>query len=177
MNVWLCQQSLEPKRLILSILHFQDISPDSLLPINAVRYLKYAIFKKQESSPVIHNLLITILASKWFLSDVPMLRFLDTAPVNMMSGKPLYDLDYALRQCILAWRMQPCVLICMWAVGVLTLEPGPEPDHNLISIRDTMQEAHLTNTDETETFLIHQPPFTMLLQKAGKSNVWDLVQG
>lgn len=39
------------------------------------------------------------------------MRFLSSAPSDPLSGKPYYDLDYALRLCKQAGRTQPCVHI------------------------------------------------------------------
>lgn len=44
-------------------------------------------------------------------NDAPLLRFLTNAPSDPITGKPYYDLDYALRICKLAGRIQPCVHI------------------------------------------------------------------
>ena len=43
--------------------------------------------------------------------DAPLLRFLQSAPSDPLTGKPYYDLDYALRLCKQAGRTQPCVHI------------------------------------------------------------------
>lgn len=44
-------------------------------------------------------------------NDRPLIRFLTNAPSDPITGKPYYDLDYALRICKLGGRIQPCVHI------------------------------------------------------------------
>lgn len=61
--------------------------------------------------------------------DGPLLRFLSSAPTDANTGKPYYDLDYALRLCKSAGRTQPCVHIYskmgLWENSVdLALEKG-----------------------------------------------------
>lgn len=66
---------------------------------------------------MIHNLLITFYASLPSSpssapeDDGPLLRFLSTAPEDPLTGRPHYDLDYALRLCKQSGRTQPCVHI------------------------------------------------------------------
>lgn len=79
-----------------------------------------------------HNLFITLHASPAAGSsedDGPLLRFLMTAPDDTLTGKPYYDLDYALRLCSETNRIQPCVHIYsqmgLWESSVdLALEKG-----------------------------------------------------
>ncbi|KAL6310046.1 Pep3/Vps18/deep orange family-domain-containing protein [Sparassis latifolia] len=118
---WLRQQSLDPLRLIPALLRLQHAPRDPLSPNQAIRYLSNLIFEQGNTSPTIHNLMITFYASVPTPStsgsvarpedDGPLLRFLSTAPSDPLTGKPYYDLDYALRLCKQAGRTQPCVHI------------------------------------------------------------------
>ncbi|KIJ45146.1 hypothetical protein M422DRAFT_251339 [Sphaerobolus stellatus SS14] len=114
---WLRQPSLDPLRLIPALLQLQHISKENTpSPNQAIRYLSHAIFESHSTSSVIHNLLITFHVSSLSPSsppddDAPLLRFLSTAPEDPITGKPYYDLDYALRVCKQHGRMQPCVHI------------------------------------------------------------------
>ncbi|KAH7885903.1 Pep3/Vps18/deep orange family-domain-containing protein [Phlebopus sp. FC_14] len=111
---WLKQPALDPLRLIPALLQLQHLPRDPLLPNQAVRYLNHVIFNQHNTSSTIHNLLVTFYASPSFGSsddDGALLRFLTTAPSDPLSGKPYYDLDYALRLCKTANRTQPCVHI------------------------------------------------------------------
>ncbi|KAJ3569421.1 hypothetical protein NP233_g5052 [Leucocoprinus birnbaumii] len=136
---WIRQSSLDPKRLVPALLQLQHTPRDPLSPNQAIRYLNYAIFEQQNTSSTIHNLLITFYVSPSSSSsssythddtttspptspkqqtiptnednDAPLLRFLTNAPSDPVTGKPYYDLDYALRICKLAGRTQPCVHI------------------------------------------------------------------
>lgn len=136
-NSWLRQQALDPLRLIPALLRLQHVPRDPLSPNHAVRYLNHVIFEQGNTSPTIHNLMITFYASIPSPSsssghpedDGPLLRFLTTAPSDPMTGKPYYDLDYALRLCKQTGRTQPCVHIYakmgLWESSVdLALEKG-----------------------------------------------------
>lgn len=134
---WIRQPLLDPIRLVPALLQMQHTPRDPLSPNQAVRYLNYVIFEQHNTSPTIHNLLITFYvspsspSSSYSLSpksptilipgqtsqedttnvDGPLLRFLTNAPSDPVTGKPYYDLDYALRMCKLAGRIHPCVHI------------------------------------------------------------------
>ncbi|KAF8525048.1 Pep3/Vps18/deep orange family-domain-containing protein [Hysterangium stoloniferum] len=109
---WLRQPSLDPIRLVPSLLQLQHLPRDPISPNHAVRYLNHAIFESHSMSPTIHNLLITFYASSSAPEDDgPLLRFLSSAPEDPLSGRPYYDLDYALRLCKQSGRTQPCVHI------------------------------------------------------------------
>ncbi|KAH9486613.1 Vacuolar protein sorting-associated protein 18-like protein [Psilocybe cubensis] len=143
---WLRQPSLNPLRLVPSILQLQHSLRDPLSPNHAIRYLNHIIFDQNNTSPTIHNLLITFYASPPSYTpsddDGPLLRFLSTAPSDPITGKPYYDLDYALRLCKLSGRTQPCVHIYskmgLWENSVdLALEKG---DLELAKINADMPE-------------------------------------
>ncbi|TFL06789.1 Pep3/Vps18/deep orange family-domain-containing protein [Pterulicium gracile] len=116
-DAWLRQPSLDPLRLVPSLLQLQHIPRDPLSPNHSVRYLNHIIFKQDNTSPIIHNLLLTFLTSPSHdpssdsQEDGPLLRFLSTAPADPLTNKPYYDLDYALRLCKQGGRTQACVHI------------------------------------------------------------------
>ncbi|KAH7928483.1 hypothetical protein BV22DRAFT_1058671 [Leucogyrophana mollusca] len=141
---WLRQPLLDPLRLVPALLQLQHLPRDALTPNHAVRYLNYVIFERQDTSPTIHNLLVTFhaLTSSTSDDDGPLLRFLTTAPSDPITTKPYYDLDYALRLCKQAGRIQPCVHIYskmgLWENSVdLALEKG---DLELAKINADMPE-------------------------------------
>lgn len=129
---WLRQQSLDPLRLVPALLRIQKVPRDPLSPNQALRYLNHVIFEQGNTSSTIHNLIITFYAANPAVSsedDGPLLRFLTTAPSDPLTGKPYYDLDYALRLCKQTGRTQPCVHIYakmgLWESSVdLALEKG-----------------------------------------------------
>ncbi|OJA16138.1 hypothetical protein AZE42_00083 [Rhizopogon vesiculosus] len=129
---WLKQPSLDSLRLIPSLLQLQHLRQDHLSPNHAVQYLTYVVFEQGNKSPMIHNLLVTFLASRLPHSseeEGPLLNFLTSAPADPMTGKPYYDLDYALRVCKRTGRTQSCVHIYsqmgLWENSVdLALEKG-----------------------------------------------------
>ena len=113
-DAWFKQSALDPLRLIPSLLQLQHLPRDPLVPNQAVRYLNHVVFDRHNTSSTLHNLLVTFHAASSPPSpgdDGPLLRFLVTAPYNPLTGKPYYDLDYALRLCKKAGRIQPCVHI------------------------------------------------------------------
>ncbi|KAJ3516463.1 hypothetical protein NLJ89_g1114 [Agrocybe chaxingu] len=146
---WLRQSSIDPLRLVPSLLQLQHVVRDPLSPNHAIRYLNHVIFEQNNTSPTIHNLLVTFYVSPTSPpsstpseDDGPLLRFLTTAPTDPITGRPYYDLDYALRICKLAGRTQPCVHIYskmgLWENSVeLALEKG---DLELAKINADMPE-------------------------------------
>ncbi|KAI0830628.1 Pep3/Vps18/deep orange family-domain-containing protein [Trametes gibbosa] len=148
---WLRQRALDPLRLVPALLRMQHAPRDPLSPNHAVRYLNHVIFEQGNTSPTIHNLMITFYASTPLTAstssnhpedDGPLLRFLSTAPSDPLTGKPYYDLDYALRLCKQGGRTQPCVHIYskmgLWENSVdLALEKG---DLELAKINADMPE-------------------------------------
>lgn len=113
-NSWLRQPALDPLRLIPSLLQLQHIPRDPLSSNQAVRYLNHVVFQQSNTSSIIHNLLVTfhtLPSSALGSDDAPLLRFLTTAPTDPLTGKPYYDLDYALRLCKKTKRTQACVHI------------------------------------------------------------------
>lgn len=153
---WLRQPALNPLRLVPSLLQLQHSVRDPLSPNHAIRYLTHVIFEQHNTSPIIHNLLITFHVSPSSSSlssqpkpsetdDGPLLRFLQTAPTDPITSKPYFDLDYALRICKAAGRTQPCVHIYskmgLWENSVdLALEKG---DLELAKINADMPEEDM----------------------------------
>ncbi|KJA29290.1 hypothetical protein HYPSUDRAFT_32690 [Hypholoma sublateritium FD-334 SS-4] len=147
---WLRQPALDPLRLVPSLLQLQHAARDPLAPNHAVRYLTHAVFEQQSTSATIHNLLITFYVAPSAGAglgtgtddDGALLRFLAAAPTDAVTGRPYYDLDYALRLCKRAGRTQPCVHIYakmgLWENSVdLALEKG---DLELAKINADMPE-------------------------------------
>ncbi|KAL4070829.1 Pep3/Vps18/deep orange family-domain-containing protein [Scleroderma citrinum] len=113
-DAWLRQPNLDPLRLIPSLLQLQHLPRDPLSSNQAVRYLNHVVFQQCNTSSIIHNLLVTfhsLPSSTLPNDDGPLLRFLTIAPCDPLSGKPYYDLDYALRLCKRSGRTQACVHI------------------------------------------------------------------
>ncbi|PVF97591.1 hypothetical protein CPB86DRAFT_815453 [Serendipita vermifera] len=127
---WLRQPALDPFRLIPALLQLQHQPRDPLVPNQAIRYLNHVIFQQHNISSIVHNLIITFYASPSFGEDErPLLRFLSTVPKDMISGKPYYDLDYALRICKENGRIGPCITLYaemgLWENSVdLALQKG-----------------------------------------------------
>lgn len=122
--------ALDAIRLVPALLQLQHQPRDPIMPNQAIRYLEHIIFNQHNISSTIHNLVITLYASSSFGDDDrPLLRFLSTVPKDMISGKPYYDLDYALRICKENKRIGPCVNLYaemgLWENSVdLALEKG-----------------------------------------------------
>ncbi|KDN42905.1 hypothetical protein RSAG8_06431, partial [Rhizoctonia solani AG-8 WAC10335] len=108
-DAWTRRPALDPIRLIPALLQLQHRPINPLQQNHSVRYLNHLIFEQGNTTPTIHNLIVTFLAAN--NDDGPLLRFLTTAPGDPISGRPYYDLDYALRICRANGRIQPCVHI------------------------------------------------------------------
>lgn len=147
---WIRQRALDPLRLVPCLLQLQHAPRDPLSPNHGIRYLNHVVFEQGNISPTIHNLLLTFhvaptsppRVSTSSDDDGPLLRFLSTAPTDVITGKPYYDLDYALRLCKMAGRIQPCVHLYsklgLWENSVdLALEKG---DLELAKINADMPE-------------------------------------
>lgn len=147
---WLRQSALDPLRLVPALLRTQALSPstprDPLQPNHAIRYLNHVVFSQGNTSSIVHNLLITFHVScspaAGTDEESPLLRFLSTAPVDPITDKPYYDLDYALRLCKRAGKTRSCVHIYskmgLWENSVdLALEKG---DLELAKINADMPE-------------------------------------
>ncbi|WVR03897.1 hypothetical protein IAU60_000896 [Kwoniella sp. DSM 27419] len=107
---WLRQSSLSPRRLIPAVLQQQQ-RKEPITSNHAVRYLTHVIHNQGSTDTTIYNLLLTFYASDSDPNDGPLLRFLSSCPDDPVTGRPYYDLDYALRTCKQHNRIQPCVLI------------------------------------------------------------------
>lgn len=118
-DCWLRQPALDPLRLVPALLSAQDLSGkaprDPLQPNHAIRYLNHVVFSQENTSPTIHNLLITLHVNYPSASgsdeEAALLKFLTTAPTDSLTDKPFYDLDYALRLCVGAGKTRACVHI------------------------------------------------------------------
>ncbi|KAH6916857.1 DigA protein [Coprinopsis sp. MPI-PUGE-AT-0042] len=116
---WLRQTELDPMRLISCLLQLQHTPRDPLSPNQAIRYLSNLVFEQHNTTPTVHNLLLTFHVSPTSppqKSDSEddgsaLLRFLQIAPTDPITGRPYYDLDYALRLCTTTGRTQACVQI------------------------------------------------------------------
>jgi len=129
-DAFIRQPALDPLRLVPALLQLQHVPRDPMTPNQAIRYLDHLIFNAQNISSTIHNLIITLYASPAFGDDErPLLRFLSTVPKDIISGKPYYDLDYALRICKENKRIGACVTLYaemgLWENSVdLALQKG-----------------------------------------------------
>ncbi|KAG9103218.1 hypothetical protein FRC06_011758 [Ceratobasidium sp. 370] len=94
-DAWTRRPALDPIRLIPALLQQQHRPINPMQQNHSIRYLNHLIFEQNNTTPTLHNLVITFLATN--NDDGPLLRFLTTAPYDPISGRPYYDLDYALR--------------------------------------------------------------------------------
>ena len=197
---WLRQPSLDPLRLIPSLLQLQHSVRDPLSSNHAIRYLNHVVFEQNNVSPTIHNLLVTLHVSPSSPppyapstdDDGPLLRFISTAPTDHLTGKPYYDLDYALRICKLAGRTQPCVHIYskmgLWENSVdLALEKGdldlakinadmPEDDQPLrkkLWLKIARYVVQDKKDIKSSVHLSYSPTFPHLM-KIGRCNFWRM---
>lgn len=114
---WTRQRKLDPRKLIPALLQHKpelDLGETD----HAVKYLSTIVAGKNgNKDTAIHNLLLTLLARR--SSRYPkredtkqkLLRFIDEAKPNPLTGHPYFDLDYALRTCLSQGQMEACVRI------------------------------------------------------------------
>ncbi|WAQ83477.1 hypothetical protein PtA15_3A848 [Puccinia triticina] len=76
-----------------------------------IEYLKFVISRLNNSDAPVHNALLTLYATQRQADEGSLLRFLASTPDNPVTGKPYYDLDYALRICKVNNKLQACGLI------------------------------------------------------------------
>ncbi|SPO29951.1 related to DigA protein [Ustilago trichophora] len=116
-DCWTRQRKLDARKLIPALLqHKPDL--DLGETDQAVKYLGGIVAGKNGSKDTaIHNLLLTLLArrasrySKREETKQELLRFIDEAKPNPLTGHPYFDLDYALRTCLSQGQMEACVRI------------------------------------------------------------------
>jgi hypothetical protein len=101
-EILLRQPSLDPRRLVPALM----ATPSRA---EAARYLQYTVLQLQSTDAAVHNALLTLHAGAEDEADL--LRFLAVAPEDPGTGRPYYDLDYALRVCKSRDRVQACVQI------------------------------------------------------------------
>jgi vacuolar protein sorting-associated protein 18 len=77
---------------------------------HCLRYLNHIIFELGSGSPVLHNLFLSLLVSKRQGGEGYLLKLLAEA-TSVGEGQPLYDLDFALRLCLLHDLIKPSVLL------------------------------------------------------------------
>ena len=77
---------------------------------HVIRYLT-TVIERGNIDHTIYNLLITMYAASTVSDEGPLMNFLLTSQDNPLTGRPYYDLDYALRLCKQNNRIQACVHI------------------------------------------------------------------
>lgn len=143
-EAWRRQSNLDPLRLIPALLQHQSNIRDALAPNYSLRYLHHVVFDRGSTASTIHNLILTFHIQNGAAGEGGLLRFLNDAPTDPSTGRPFYDLDYALRLCKGAGRTQACVHIYakmgMWEESVdLALEKG---DLELAKVNADMPHAN-----------------------------------
>lgn len=107
-DAFLRQASLEPHRLLPALLAPGSIQARTAP--HACRYLAYAIFTLNVTDSSVHNALLYLYAST-SSDERDLLQFLQDAPTDAVTGRPYYDLDYALRVCRTNKRVRACIHI------------------------------------------------------------------
>jgi hypothetical protein len=100
---------LEPKRLVPALLSLHR-TRNSSSRAHVMRYLR-TVIDRGDRERTVHNLLLTILAQEDQADEAMLLDFLNNVADNPLTGKPYYDLDYALRTCKYNDRLLSCILI------------------------------------------------------------------
>lgn len=100
---FLRQNALQPRRLVPALVQPGPPKPATIQ--QSIRYLEHVIFSLHQVDPAVHNALLTLLATHAPTSgendnnEDNLLHFLQTAPEDEDTGRPYFDLDYALRVC------------------------------------------------------------------------------
>ncbi|EGG06619.1 uncharacterized protein MELLADRAFT_35979, partial [Melampsora larici-populina 98AG31] len=108
------QPKIDVRRLIPALLPPRSASKKQANTGNTeivIGYLKYAIARLDNTDAPVHNALLTLYATQPEADESALLRFLASTPDNPLTGKPYYDLDYALRVCKNHGKLQSCGLI------------------------------------------------------------------
>lgn len=109
------QNALQPRRLVPAFV--QPGPPKPGLVQQSIKYFEHAIFSLHHTDPAVHNALLTLLATQTPSAsgddgnEDNLLHFLQTAPEDEDTGKPYFDLDYALRVCKSNRRVRACIEI------------------------------------------------------------------
>jgi hypothetical protein len=132
---------LNPKHLIPALLRFQVESPDG--KHQAMRYLSYCIDKLHNKDPVIHNYLVGLYVDQAAGGDASgLMSFLRGDPgfAAREVHQTQYDPQYALRLCLDANLVQPCVF--------LYSQLGRWEDAVTTSLRHNDVEGAMLNADK-----------------------------
>ncbi|KAG0147221.1 hypothetical protein CROQUDRAFT_479078 [Cronartium quercuum f. sp. fusiforme G11] len=108
------QPKLDVRRLIPALIQPRSTKRTQSETNNCeivIGYLKYAIARLDNTDAPVHNALLTLYATQPQEDEASLLRFLASTPDNPLTGKPYYDLDYALRVCKNNGKLQSCGLI------------------------------------------------------------------
>lgn len=114
---WIRQAALQPRRLIPAMLQEQKQSDRT--GRQTIRYLQHVVREFNNTDPAVHNFLLSALARAASSSDgeeakaanKELLDFIANSKTKDMTGRPYYDLDYALRTCSDNGRLEACVRI------------------------------------------------------------------
>lgn len=110
---WLRQPALEPRKLIPAMLQHRPRNGEQN---EAVRYVQHVITEGGSTDAAVHNFLFTLLArgddgQDAGEIDASLQHFIATSPTDPLTGKPYYDLDFALRTCAEYKRQEASVRI------------------------------------------------------------------
>lgn len=106
------QPALDVKRLVPALITPRSAKEPARNVEAVIGYIEYAITELDNTDAAVYNALLTLYATQRDVTDEgPLLRFLASTPDNPLTGKPYYDLDYALRLCKANGKLQACGLI------------------------------------------------------------------
>ncbi|OAV98843.1 hypothetical protein PTTG_12284 [Puccinia triticina 1-1 BBBD Race 1] len=142
----MCQPKLDVKRLIpaltpprRSVKRGSDENEETV-----IECLKFVISRLNNSDAPVHNALLTLYAIQQQADEGSLLRFLASTPDNPVTGKPYYDLDYALRICKVNNKLQACGLIYSKMQGLY------ESSVDLALCAGDLELAKINNAEKAE---------------------------
>ncbi|KAI8871565.1 hypothetical protein GQ42DRAFT_120639 [Ramicandelaber brevisporus] len=107
-----------PAQTIDALIRQPDVSPRKLLPalatVNAndsIRYLTHVIRARRMTDQVVHNFLVSVLASAPTLDESTLVRYLTEYSALSSSANSGYSAGHALRVCRASNRVKSCVLL------------------------------------------------------------------
>lgn len=94
-DIWMLHSDINPLKLIPAIIDYNQQYKPLIEQNQTIRYLFFVIDQTSITDPIIHNTLLSLLASSENEDEATLLQYLE-----WQKSKHYYSLDFALRTCI-----------------------------------------------------------------------------